>query len=737
MSQLSSSNDRLLALRLRPDLVAAPVEMAGASTWVVRDPLTLEHFHFSPEEHALLEMLRRPVSLAEMAREFTRQFPPRTITETELWTFLSRLHESGLLIADTPGQGDELLARFRQERWRRWSLAWAQLTAMRFRGINPDAALTAIHRHTGWLFSRAALVFVACLVLFAASIVFGHFDEVRARLPELSVFADWRNVAWLLVAIGVVKCLHELGHALACKHFGGEVPEMGVLVLVFVPALYTDVTDAWRFPSKWRRMLVSGAGMLVELVIASVATIVWWYSQPALIQLLALDVMVICTVNTLAVNGNPLLRYDGYYLLADLVESPNLWQRSRETLQNLVSRWVFGGRADDDALVPTRHRGWLAAYAVASKIYYAFLFVAIVWSVVLVLYPYHLENLAYLLGLTLVGGALVQPASNLYQIAKNPLRRRELRQGRLATVATLALVAAIVILAWPVNYYVRGPLVLMPSDAARVYATVDGTLQTSLPAGKHVAAQEIVATLANPEVEIELKRLTGEHGLAQIRLENLEKLRGQDEEAGPKIPAARAAVADLAARLADRERDAARLKLSAPAAGVIIPAPSSAPRETKDGRLPTWAGNLLDAENRGALVEPGTLVCLVGDPTNLSAVLLVDDTDVARLAPGQPVRLILDQAPGEVLSGEVIDVARHDVESADSTMNARADLASLFAGLTPPGRADKHYQVRVKLDPPDHELTIGGRGEAKIAAERITFARWLVRVFAQTFRLPT
>ena len=94
------------------------------------------------------------------------------------------------------------------------------------------------------------------------------------------MFADWRNLVWLFAAIGVVKVLHELGHALACKHFGGEVPEMGVLLLVFVPCLYCDVTDAWRLPSKWQRILISSAGMIVEFVIASVATIVWWYSQP-------------------------------------------------------------------------------------------------------------------------------------------------------------------------------------------------------------------------------------------------------------------------------------------------------------------------------------------------------------------------------------------------------------------------------------------------------------------------
>lgn len=737
MSHLVSSTDRTLALRLRPDLVAVPVEMAGARSWVVKDPLTLEHFHFSPEEHALLEMVRQPTSLAAMARRFARQFPPRTITEAEIWSFLSRLHEAGLITSDAPGQGGELLQRRQRERIRSWSLAWAQLTAIRFRGLNPDATLTAIQRHTRWLFSPFTLAVAAAAVLFAAYILIGHFDEFRARLPELSAFADWRNLLWLFAAIGVIKCLHELGHALVCKHFGGEVPEMGVLLLVFLPALYTDVTDAWRLPSKWQRIAVSAAGMGVELLIASVATIVWWYSQPGLVQLIALDVMVICTVNTLAVNGNPLLRYDGYYLLADLVESPNLWQRSRDTLRNFTDRWLFGSGGEEDALVPTRHRAWLATYALASKVYSVVLFAAIVWGLVLVLYPHRLETLAYMVGLTLVGGALVQPSLNLYHFARNPLRRRQLRTGRVGTIATAALVALVVILAWPVNYYVQAPLVLLPTDAARIYATVDGTLTSALPAGQAVTPHEPIATLADPEVAVDLARLTGEQDLARMQLENLERLRGQDEAAGPKIPAARARLADLENQLADRRRDAERLTLTAPVAGTVIPVPNAPPRSPQDGRLPTWSGNLLDESNRGALVEPGTLVCLVGDPQNLSAVLLVDDTNVPRLAPGQRVRLTLDQAPGEILTGEVLDVARHDAETSDTSATARADLAQLFTGLTPPGRSDKHYQVRVQLDATPHALAIGGRGQAKIDAERITLARWLLRYFAQTFRLPT
>lgn len=737
MTHLISSTDRILALRLRPDLVATPVEMAGATTWVVKDPLTLEHFHFSPEEHALLEMLRQKTSLAEMSRQFAKQFPPRTITESEIWSFLSRLHEAGLVLSNAPGQGAELLQRRHRERVRGWSLAWAQLTAIRFRGVNPDAALTAIHRHIRWLVSPLAFAIAAAIVLFAASLLIGHFDEFRARLPDLAVFADWRNLVWLFVAIGVIKCLHELGHALACKHFGGEVPEMGILLLVFLPALYTDVSDAWRFPSKWQRIAVSAAGMAVELLLASLATIVWWHSQPGLLQLIALDVMLIATVNTIAVNGNPLLRYDGYYILADLVESPNLWQRSRDVLRNITNHCLFGSRGEEDALVPTRHRGFLALYAVASKLYSVFLFTAIVWGLVLVLYPHHLENLAYMVGLTLVGGALVRPSLNLYQFARNPLRRRQLRTGRIGTIATAALVALVVILVWPVNYYVQAPLVLLPADAARIFATVDGTLASALPAGHMVSARQPLVQLENSKMALDLARLAGEHELARLQLENLQRLRGQDEEAGPKIPAARARLADLAAQLADRERDAERLILTAPISGAVIPVPNAPPRAAQDGRLNTWSGNLLDESNRGALVEPGTLVCLVGDPQNLSAVLLVDDTNVPRLTPGQPVRLMLDQAPGEILTGEVLDVARHDAETSHTAATARADLAQLFAGLTPPGRSNKHYQVRVQLDDAPHALAIGGRGHAKIAAQRITLARWLLRYLSQTFRLPT
>ena len=132
-----------------------------------------------------------------------------------------------------------------------------------------------------------------------------------------------------------MKVIHEFGHGLSCKTFGGEVHEMGVLLLCFSPCLYCNVSDAWTLPSKWHRIIISFAGIYVELMIAAAATFVWWNSPSATFaQHLCLSLMVVCSVSTVVFNGNPLMRYDGYYVLADWLEIPNLHDCAarRETL---------------------------------------------------------------------------------------------------------------------------------------------------------------------------------------------------------------------------------------------------------------------------------------------------------------------------------------------------------------------------------------------------------------------
>jgi putative peptide zinc metalloprotease protein len=574
-------------------------------------------------------------------------------------------------------------------------------------------------------------------VLYALSLVFGHFEEFRNRLPELSALLDWRNLPWLLLAIGVAKTLHELGHALMCKHYGGEVRELGIMLLVFAPCLYCDVTDAWRLPSKWRRIAVSSAGVCVELVLASAATIVWWYAQPSVVQLVALNIMVICTLNTLLINGNPLLRYDGYYIFSDFMEVPNLWQRSREALRYFWSEWLMGQPTAADALLPARQRPWLAAYAIASKVYLSMVCVLIVWGLAKSLAPYRLENVAYAIGLTIFGSALIAPLKSVVELARNPLQRAEMQRGRVAIVAAIVLAIVIGVLAFPVDYNVSAPLLLLPADAARVYTTAEGTLENMLPAGTKVSQGEAIGKLTNVDTDVEIARLEGECKLRQLHLEHLERLRGLDHEANDQLPTARTALADSQRRLDERKSESQRLTLKAPTNGIVIPAPRITKTHRSDGRLPEWTGSLLDSSAHGARVRPGTLTCLVGDPKQLSAVLLVDDADVKFLQPGQRARLSVEQLPGQVIEGEVVEVARHEASDRDREKNAKDDLTSLRAGLVSPGREGAHYEVRVRLDDAARpEFIIGGRGEAKVATERVTLARRISRYLAQTFRLP-
>jgi hypothetical protein len=348
-----------------------------------------------------------------------------------------------------------------------------------------------------------------------------------------------------------------------------------------------------------------------------------------------------------------------------------------------------------------------------------------------------LQNLAYAAGLMVVGSALIAPVKQVVQLARNPLRREELRKGRIALVTAVILATSIALLSLPVNYNVKAPVVLLPVDAARVYATFEGTLTKSLPAGSRVNRGDTIAGLSDTATELEISRLEGEERLRRMHVEHLELLRGLDRKANDELPTARAALADTERRLAEQRRELQRFQLTAPVDGVVIPAPRTLESSATEIRLATWSGSLLDAVNHGAHVAPGTLVCLVGDPSLLTAVLLVDDTDVKRLRPGQRAKLRIDQLPGQVIEGEVIDVARHDARDTDSEQTGRADLAPLFAGLVPPGKTTALYQARVRIESPvAQSLVIGGRGAAKVTAERITVARRILRFFSQTLRLP-
>ncbi|HEY4308869.1 MAG TPA: HlyD family efflux transporter periplasmic adaptor subunit [Pirellulales bacterium] len=713
---------------MRSDLVVVPQIAAGRKSWAVKDPVALAYFRLRDEELAVLEMLDGQATPAEIISRFERRFAPRRLTPEALQAFLARLHRDGLVLSDAAGQGEQLLDRSQQARRRKRLLGLANLLAVRLPGLNPTPLLNLLSPLASVLFSRAAVVASLSLVVVVATLVATHFARFAARLPEWQGFLTPRNAVLAVVAISLVKVLHELGHALACRRFGGECTEIGPMLLVFAPCLYCDVSDSWMFASKWRRAAVAAAGIYVEIVLAAVAACLWWGSEPGLFSALCMNVMFVGSINTLLFNGNPLLRYDGYYVLSDLVEIPNLAEESATALRNLSSRVVLGQRPRARSSWNFERRLFLLAYGIASAIYRFVLVALLLWFCYRAMVPYRLETLAVLLAVSVLGGMIAGPLWRGIRFARTPTTGTKVPRGRLfaASAIIVGFFAALALVPLPVR--VTAPVVIEAEDAQRVYVSEPGTLVSSVRAGQEVQAGDTLATLASPDLDLEITRLTGQRNRQRARLASLEKRRGQDRAAAAEIPTAREALADLDERLATRESDRSRLILKTPIAGTVLQPDWSALPVSRDA-LPTWRGTPLRPENQGAHFETGTLLCLIGDPRRTVAVAIVDQADVDRIAVGERVDVKIDEAAGLVVPGTVVEIAEVDVDVAPRPLAKSGDLPSRTdaSGVTRPLTAS--YQVRISLDAGDRTILLGAPGRVRIhcPAESIMARarRWL------------
>ena len=238
--------------------------------WLVKDPVSLNYFHLREEEHAILEMLDGRTGLAAIKSRFEKRFAPYRLPLVQLEAFLARLYECGLICSPTPPvKASNCSSADEQRRHERWLSMGANLLAIRFPGIDPQPFLQGLSRRCRFCFTRTGVIAVLLLGLAAATVVLGHVPAVSAMRGEIREFLRPGNLVWLAVVLAAAKVFHELGHALACISLDGQCRELGLMLLAFTPCLYCDVSDAWKFPDKWRRMGVSAAGILVEICFAA------------------------------------------------------------------------------------------------------------------------------------------------------------------------------------------------------------------------------------------------------------------------------------------------------------------------------------------------------------------------------------------------------------------------------------------------------------------------------------
>ncbi|MCO8123874.1 HlyD family efflux transporter periplasmic adaptor subunit [Stieleria sp. TO1_6] len=736
---LVSSSSRALTVRKRPDLVSSRHRYQGTGYWVIKEPVGLQYFRFHDEEYFILNMLDGHVSLQQIKDGFEQRFAPQKITFGDLQQFIGMLHRSGLVISNSPGQGKALRHRGRKKKNKETMGKFTNVFALRFRGFDPERILNAILPWLGWVFTVPALLFFIGLMICASMLLATQYETVYARLPTFQQFfaAD----RWIILAatMGIVKVLHEFGHGLSCKKFGGECHEIGFMLLVFTPCLYCNVSDSWMLPNKWKRVWIGAGGIYVEMILASLAAFVWFFTESGTtLNDLCLNMMFLNVVSTVLVNGNPLLRFDGYYILMDMLEIPNLRQKSTEVLKRWFQKTCLGLELQDDPFLPTRGRIWFAMFTIASVIYRWVVVFSICWFVIKVLEPYGLEVIGRMVAIVGFAGLVAQPVIQTWKFCRTPGRLSKVKRLNVAISLAIAAAVASAVCYIPLPHHVDCAFEIRPTEAGRVYAGSSGQIIKTVSPGQRVAAGDTIALLKNPDLEMRMQDLKIEEAVANIQLENLGKRMFGDRSLAGQLETQQEILDSVRQMKKKTQIEIDRLTIVSPISGVVIPPPRRPHRDSGDGQLPTWSGSPLDTYNRGAMLTSEDLLCEIGDEDDFEAILAIDQGDVQLVREGQTVDMKLDSRRLETFSGEISEKSREPLRMTSTSMSSQtgSDLQTEIdpaTGQVKPRSVTYQARVPLKVLPTDLPMRPGYRGSAKVHVDPKSLGQRLWRVISQTF----
>ncbi len=596
--------ERLMRMRVRLRAHARfhRHEYRGKPWYVLQDGASGRAHRLSAEAHAIAARFDGLRTLAEIHAQARERQGDEAPTPEELIALVATLYRADLISADARPDLEELAARGATLRGQKLRQYFFNPLAMRFPLIDPDRFLArasaAIAPVPAWVWTLAWLVVVAAGVSIAAT----NWSTLTEGALDRIFSVDNLVVLWF--AYPLVKLLHELAHGIVIRSHGGQVHEMGVMILVMVPVPYVEASAAAAFPSKRARMLVGGAGVLAELFLAGLAMIGWALLEPGALRAVCYNVALIAGVSTLLFNGNPLLRFDGYYVLADFLEIPNLAQRATAHIGYVLQRHAFGVRDAVSSAASAAEARWLIAYGVASLVYRVFVAVAIILLVATKMF-----FIGILLGLWAMVAMLLRPiVSGALFVARSPQLARQRQRAVAVTVGTVGLAAAIVFLL-PLPQWTRTEGIVWAPEHAQIRAESACWIERVVATpGAAVRAGERLIECRDPELASRVKLL--EEQLAELLARDLAYF----VESRLHLDVVREEITLTQAKLADARRRLASLVAVSPADGrFVMPQPGDAPgRYVQRGEVMAY------------VLEPG--------PSTVRAVVHQADVDLVRAA---------------------------------------------------------------------------------------------------------
>lgn len=549
---------RAMRPRLRPHVQITRQHYRGQRWHVVHDPTANQFFRLTPIAHEFVALLDGKRTVEEVWESSLQLHGDDAPTQPEIVELMSQLYNSNLLSADAAPETEQLLRRGRERTKRRIQQQAIGIMYLKARVFNPDRIISAVEPLLRPLLNIWGFLLWAAFLVVTLFALAPHWDALKAGFSDAVAPANW---AWLIAVFIVTKAIHELGHGVICKRHGGQVPEFGFMLLVFFPSPYVDVSSCWGFASKWKRIAVGAGGMLFELAIAAGASWAWMNTDPGtLVHKLAFNTMVTASVTTILFNANPLMRFDGYYILSDLIETPNLMQRSTRHLCYLFQRHVYRIEQARPAATEPSERFILITYGLAALAYRVFLFFSITLYIMGLFFGVGLVLAVW----TAAAWFLLPLGKFVHWLSTSPQHAEHRVRGWAVSIA-MALVVIVGLGAVPAPDHRRASGVVESAQRSGVFAAADGFIDEARVApGDAVSAGDVIVVGRSPELEANLALVDA----------TLLEIQSVERDVMVKSPVATEIARDqmriLLERRAFLQQQIDRLVIVAPHAGVIV-----------------------------------------------------------------------------------------------------------------------------------------------------------------------
>ena len=658
----------------------------GDRWYVVRDPAGNQYHRLSDVAYRFVGLLDGTRTVGDAWELVGGQLADDAPTQPEVIQILSQLYAANLIETNIAPDAQVLLRRHKKQRERKFQGRLMNILFPRIPFWDPDRFLKRWMPLVGPMISKGGAVVWLLVVGLAVLVLLpriGEFSQETGTLLKSGTVEMWLLLGATFL---ITKFLHEMGHAFSCRKFGGEVHEIGIMFLVLMPCPYVDASTAWGFSSKWQRILVAAGGMIAEVFIAALAAFVWAFTGPETVtHQVAYYTMLIASVSTVLFNANPLLRYDGYYMLSDWLEIPNLQQKSREYTFGLIKRYVFRVKTTQPLPPTLGQKLWLVLYHCTSSVYRIFIGFAILIMVI-----YQLPEAAQIIGYLMAAGALttffVVPIFKLFKYLTTDPELHRKRTRAWGFTLSMAAAAVVLLAIIPFPNAVRAQGVSEPLERGLAVVRTPGRVaEVLVKDGDKVKAGDVLVRLANEELETELAvtKLEAEQGRTLYRAARVTNP-GQAEIVRQQLEAAEK-------RLARVERDLSELTVVAPNDGTVV-----APE------LRYAAGRFL---------KRGQAVAEVQNDDKLEIFISVDQGDFQRIV-GDKTKVVQVRLAGDIdQTFAVAEIEGDDVEEIRELPKARNEVRSkalTFAGggtaapspQDPNKTASELFEMRVVIDNP-------------------------------------